>query len=265
MDGQQLMKRFLVVDIGNTQMVFGLFEGEKLCSHWRLSSSHSITSDELAWQLYGMFEQFGHQPKNIHGIMAASVVPHLDTTLSEACERICGIPAAFVGSQEVKTGMAVDYKNPREVGADRIANAIAARAAFGAPVIVLDCGTATTFDIVSPQGHYAGGLIIPGIEISLEALCQRAAKLPEVTITRTETLIGRDTVTSMQSGSYWAAVDAIKGLIGRLHAIEEYASAPIVATGGLSEKLLHDIPEITAHRAHLTLDGLRLLAEQHFH
>jgi type III pantothenate kinase len=258
------MKRFLVVDIGNTQMVFGLFEGEKLCSHWRLSSSHSLTSDELAWQLHGMFEQFGHQPKNIDGIMAASVVPHLDNTLSEACERICGVPAIFVGSPDVKTGMAIDYKNPYEVGADRIANAIAAREAFGAPVIVLDCGTATTFDIVSPQGHYAGGLIIPGMEISLEALCQRAAKLPEISITRTETLIGRDTVTSMQAGSYWATIDAIRGLIGRLHAIEEYASAPIIATGGLSEKLLEDIPEITTHRAYLILDGLHLLAKQHF-
>jgi len=258
------MKRFLVVDIGNTQMVFGLFEGEKLCSHWRLSSSHSLTSDELAWQLHGMFEQFGHQPKQIDGIMAASVVPHLDNTLSDACERICGMPAAFVGNPDVKTGMAVDYKNPREVGADRIANAIAAREGFGAPVIVLDCGTATTFDIVSPQGHYAGGLIIPGMEISLEALCQRAAKLPEVSFTRTETLIGRDTVTSIQAGSYWAAVDAIKGLIGRLHADGNYSQAPIIATGGLSEKLLDDVPEITTHQAHLTLEGLRLLAGQHF-
>lgn len=258
------MKRFLAVDIGNTQMVFGLFEGEKLCSHWRLSSNHSLTSDELAWQLHGMFEQFGHQPKNIDGIMAASVVPHLDGTLSEACERICGIPAIFVDSPDVKTGMAIGYKNPYEVGADRIANAIAAREAFGVPVIVLDCGTATTFDIISPQGHYAGGLIIPGMEISLEALCQRAAKLPEISITRTETLIGRDTVTSMQAGSYWATVDAIRGLIGRLHAVEEYASAPVIATGGLSERLLEDIPEITAYRAHLILDGLHLLAKQHF-
>ncbi len=258
------MKRFLVVDIGNTQMVFGLFEGEKLCSHWRLSSSHSLTSDELAWKLHGMFEQFGHQPKNIDGIMVASVVPHLDSTLSEACERICGVPATFVGSPDVRTGMAIDYKNPYEVGADRIANAIAARETFGAPVIVLDCGTATTFDIVSAQGHYAGGLIIPGMEISLEALCQRAAKLPEISITRTGTLIGRDTITSMQAGSYWATVDAIRGLIGRLHAVKEYASAPVIATGGLSETLLGDIPEITAHRAHLILDGLHLLAKQHF-
>ena len=258
------MKRFLVVDIGNTQMVFGLYEGEKLCSHWRLSSSHNLTSDELAWQLHGMFEQFGHQPKNINGIIAASVVPHLDSTLSEACERICGIPAAFVGSPEVKTGMAVDYKNPREVGADRIANAIAAKKEFGAPVIVLDCGTATTFDIVSPQGHYAGGLIIPGMEISLEALCKRAAKLPEATVTRTETLIGRDTVTSMQAGSYWGAVESYSGIIRRLREEPGYQDAQIVATGGLVSLLEKDLPEITHHEPHLTLTGLHLLAERHF-
>ncbi len=258
------MNRFLVVDIGNTQMVFGIFKGEDLLCHWRLSSNHHLTSDELAWQLHGMFEQFGQSPTVIDGIMIASVVPHLDTVLNEACERICGNSAAFVGSPEVKTGMAIDYKNPREVGADRIVNAVAAKELFGAPVIVLDCGTATTFDIVSPRGHYAGGLIIPGMEVSLEALCQRAAKLPEVSVTRTETLIGRDTVSSMQAGAYWASVDGIRGIIHRLQAIAAYAAAPVVATGGLSEQLLTEIPEITAHRPHLTLDGLRLLAAQHF-
>jgi len=258
------MKKFLTVDIGNTQMVFGIFKGEELLCHWRLSSNHHLTSDELAWQLHGMFEQFKQNPSKIDGIMVASVAPHLDVTLAEACERVCAKTAAFIGSQDVKIGMAIDYKNPREVGADRIANAVAAKTAFGAPVIILDCGTATTFDIVSPQGHYAGGLIIPGMEVSLKALSQRAAKLPEISVSRTETLIGRDTVSSMQAGTYWAAVDGIKGLICRLQSIETYASAPIVSTGGLSNQLLEDLPEITAHRPHLTLDGLRLLATQHF-
>ena len=172
--------------------------------------------------------------------------------------------AAFIGSQEVKTGMAIDYKNPREVGADRIANAVAAREFSGAPVIVLDCGTATTFDIVSSQGHYAGGLIIPGMEVSLEALSQRAAKLPEVSIIRTDFLIGRDTVSSMQAGVYWSSVEGIRGLIRQLKEIGDYSDAPIIATGGLSGYLLKDVPEITAHRPFLTLEGLRLLAEAHF-
>jgi type III pantothenate kinase len=195
--------RLLVVDVGNTQMVFGLYEGNQLLTHWRLSSERQLTPDELAWQLHGMFEQCGQPSEQILGILIASVVPHLDAPLAEACERICGQMPDFVGNQEVKTGMAVDYKNPREVGADRIVNALAARESFGAPVIVLDCGTATTFDIVSPAGHYAGGLILPGAEVALAALCQRAAKLPEVSLQRNDTLIGRDTATSIQSGSYW--------------------------------------------------------------
>lgn len=258
------MKRFMTVDIGNTQMVFGLFNGSELTCHWRLSSHAHLTGDELAWQLHGMFQQFGEDPKGIDGIMVASVVPHLDATLNEACERVCAMGAAFIGMQEVKTGMAIDYKNPREVGADRIANAIAARDAYGSPVIVLDCGTATTFDIVSPAGSYAGGLIIPGMEVSLEALSQRAAKLPEVSIVRTDILIGRDTVSSMQAGAYWATVEGLRGLIRRLKEVPGFADAPIIATGGLSGYLLEDIPEIEAHRPYLTLEGLRLLAGNHF-
>lgn len=258
------MKRFLAIDVGNTQMVFGLYEGEELLSFWRLSSSHKLTADELGWQIFGMFSQFGHDPLEIDGIMAASVVPHLDATLNDACLRTCNRPVAFVGDHDVKTGMAVDYKNPREVGADRIANAVAARERYGSPVIVLDCGTATTFDVVSPQGHYAGGLIIPGMEVALEALYRRAAKLPEVSITRADELIGRDTIASMQAGSYWSAVDGLAGIICRLHQLPEYTEAPVIATGGLSERLLGDIPDIHAHSPHLTLEGLRLLAIKHF-
>jgi len=257
-------EKLLVADIGNTQMVFGLFEGERLITHWRLSSERQLTADELAWQLHGMFEQSGQPADQIHGIMAASVVPHLDAPLADACQRICGKRPAMIGSSEVKTGMAVDYKNPREVGADRIVNAIAAREQFGAPSIVLDCGTATTFDIVSPQGHYAGGLILPGLEMALEALCKRAAKLPEVSIKRPDELIGRDTVSSIQSGSYWAAVDAISGLIKRLRQQSGYSDAPVIATGGLIPLLVDDLPEIDHHLPHLTLTGLHLLAARHF-
>ncbi len=257
-------EKLLVADIGNTQMVFGLFEGERLITHWRLSSERQVTADELAWQLHGMFEQSGQPADAIHGIMVASVVPHLDTPLTDACQRICNKRPAMVGSSEVKTGMAVDYKNPREVGADRIVNAVAARENFGAPAIVLDCGTATTFDIVSPQGRYAGGLILPGVEMAVEALCKRAAKLPEVSIKRADVFIGRDTVTSIQSGSYWAAIDAIAGLIRRLRQQPGYHAAPVIATGGLIPLLIDDLPEIDHHLPHLTLSGLQLLAGKHF-
>jgi len=258
------MSAFLVIDIGNTQTVFGLYEDGELAAHWRLSSGRYTTPDELAWQLYGLFEQEGRNPKSIDGIMAASVVPRLDRTLTQACERVCGLTPAFVGEPEVKTGIALDYKNPREVGADRIVNAVAAREFFGSPVVVIDCGTATTFDIISPEGRYAGGLILPGLEIGLTALHERAAKLPEVSFARTDMMIGRDTVTSMQVGSYWAAVESICGLIRRTQALPGYQDAIVVATGGMVSVVAPDIRQLNHVLPHLTLEGLRLLAERHF-
>jgi len=258
------MNKLLCIDVGNTQLVFGLYEDAKLILHWRLSTSNHITSDELSWQLYGMFSQFKHDPKSIDGIMIASVVPHLDSVLREACMQTCACHAFFIGDSDVKTGMAVDYKNPREVGADRIANAIAAREDYGYPAIVLDCGTATTFDLISDKGHYAGGLIIPGMDIALMALCKRAAKLPEVSVAATKTLIGRDTISSMQAGSYWAAVDGLSGIIQRLHALDIYSDAPVIATGGLASRICDDMPNITSLEPHLTLNGLYILAKQHF-
>jgi len=257
-------QRFLCIDVGNTQMVFGLYHHGELCAHWRLSSNQQLTSDELSWQLFGMFSQFEHEPKALDGIMVASVVPHLDEVLREACQQTCGLKAVFVGDPDVKTGMAIDYKNPKEVGADRIVNALAARELYGAPAIVLDCGTATTFDVISPAGHYVGGLIIPGIEVSLEALSQRAAKLPEVAITRSNTLIGRDTVSSMQAGIYWSSVYGLNGIIERLLNEDGYATANIIATGGLSARLHSDMPKIKVIEPYLTLKGILILAEKHF-
>ncbi len=257
--------RFLTIDVGNTQMVFGLYVGDDLCAHWRLSSNHQLTSDELSWQLYGMFSRFQHNPKTLNGIMVASVVPHLDAVLREACMQTCEQEPAFVGDADVKTGLAIDYKNPKEVGADRIVNAIAAREMYGSPVIVLDCGTATTFDVISSAGRYVGGLIIPGIEVSLAALSQRAAKLPEVAIAPVTTLIGRDTISSMQAGVYWSAVYGLNGIITRLLAEEGYAHATIIATGGLAGKLQPDMPKVTHLEPHLTLKGILMLAKKHFH
>jgi len=252
----------LLVDIGNTCMVFGLYHGDVLTGHWQLSSEGNMTSDELALKLRGLTAQLTRN--EIRGILAASVVPHLDSVLTEACRKVFNMTPAFIGTSEVRTGMAVDYKNPREVGADRIANAVAAREQFGSPVIVMDCGTATTFDIVSPEGHYAGGLILPGMELSLAALSGRAARLPEVSFGKTDMLIGRDTVSSMQTGSYWGMVEALSGIIRRLHALVSYENAPVIATGGQSATIIEDISGITEHRPRLTLEGLLLLAKRHF-
>jgi len=291
---------FLLVDIGNTCMAFGLYRDDTLAAHWQLSSEGSMTSDELALKLGGLTvrKQWGQVlngvpsgsssdleykkggrllsstarsksgkddvPPFLQGILAASVVPHLDDVLKEACRKVFDVAPIFVGTGEIKTGMAVDYKNPREVGADRIANAVAAREQFGSPVIVMDCGTATTFDIVSPEGHYAGGLILPGMELALAALCQRAARLPEVSFGEADTLIGRDTVSSMQAGSYWGAVEALIGIIRKLHALADYADAPVIATGGQAAPIIKDVPCITEYRPRLALEGLLLLAKRHF-
>lgn len=263
------MKRLLLVDIGNSCMVFGLYEGKDMLGHWQLSSERHLTPDELTLKLRGLLASLpklgGQGVFSIDGIMVASVVPHLDAVLVEACEQVFGIQPQFVGAPSVKTGMAVDYKNPREVGADRIVNAVGARETFGAPVIVLDCGTATTFDIVSPEGHYAGGLILPGMEVSLAALAGRAAKLPEVSFAACDELIGRDTAGSMQAGSYWAAVDGLSGIIRRLKSMPEYADAPVVATGGLAGRIVDALPDVDEYRPLLTLQGLLLLAQRHFH
>jgi len=263
------MKRLLLVDIGNTCMVFGLFDDEHMLGRWQLSSERSLTADELALKLRGLLASLPDSDADgsgfgVCGIMAASVVPHLDAVLSEACEQVFGLQPQYVGAPSVKTGMAVDYKNPREVGADRIVNAVAAREKFGAPVIVLDCGTATTFDIVSPEGHYAGGLILPGMEVSLAALAGKAAKLPEVSFAASEELIGRDTAGSMQAGSYWAAVDGLSGIIRRLKAMPEYAAAPVVATGGMAGRIVEALTDVDEHCPLLTLQGLLLLARRHF-
>ncbi len=259
-----IRQQLMVCDIGNTQMVFGLYEGNDLAGTWRLSSNPHLTPDELAWQLRGMFSQLQQKAEHVHGIIAASVVPQLDHTLRDACRRICGHAPVFIGSSDVRTGMAIDYKNPKEVGADRIVNAIAAREQFGAPVIVLDCGTATTFDVVSCEGHYAGGLILPGLEVSAEALASRAAKLPAFSMQRIPFAIGRDTISSMQIGSYWGAIGALTGILRQLREQEGYAHAPVIATGGLSRMLAEDMHEITAHIPDLTLQGLQILGRRHF-
>ncbi len=278
-------EQVLVVDIGNTCMVFGLYCGDMLAGHWQLSSEGDMTSDELALKLHGLtaWKQWrfplnsapcesssdpramqGSVPPLLRGILAASVVPHLDGILADACRKVFDMTPAFVGSGDVKTGMAVGCKSPHEVGADRIANAIAARKKFGGPVIVMDCGTATTFDIVSLQGQYVGGLILPGVELALAALCRRAARLPEVSFGRMETLIGRDTVSSIRAGSYWGAIESLNGIIHRIHALADYKEAPVIATGGQVEPMLEDLSGIAEYRPRLTLEGLLLLARRHF-
>ncbi|MDQ6951175.1 MAG: type III pantothenate kinase [Mariprofundales bacterium] len=254
----------LLMDVGNTDIACGIYRGTVMVAKWRLRSQRRMTADELRWQLFGQLQMHQIAADGIRGVMVASVVPAIDGVVDQACSKLIAAPVAMVGEHGVRTGMAIDYLHPREVGADRLVNAIAARHVYGAPVIILDCGTATTFDIVTANGHYAGGLILPGVEMALESLAQRAARLPEVSLERTECLIGRDTVSAMQSGSYWGAVEAINGLIHRLHHELQDATVPVIATGGLAGVLSDDIKGLTAMEPNLTLDGLALLATEHF-
>jgi len=259
----------LTIDIGNTDIACGLYKFSDasdaiLHADWRLRSDHSMTADELSWQLFGQLQMRHISVTTIEAMMVASVVPPLDAVVRQACSTLCTAPVALVGDAKVHTGVPIDYLHPGDVGADRVVNAVAARHRFGAPVIILDCGTATTFDVVAANGHYAGGSILAGIELSLGALAQRAARLPEVSLTRTDQLIARDTVNAMQAGSYWGAVEAINGLIRRLHIEMGDPSVPVVATGGMAAKIAPDIEGLTSLQPQLTLDGLALLGRNHF-
>jgi len=254
----------LLLDIGNTDIACGLYQGMSMVASWRLRSQHRMTADELRWQLFGQLQMHEIHANTIRGIMVASVVPAIDSVVRQACEKLFTAPFAMVGEPGVRTGMVIDCLQPREVGADRLVNAIAARKTYGVPVIILDCGTATTFDIVAANGHYTGGLILPGMEMALEALAQRAARLPEVSFERPPYLIGRDTVSAMQAGSYWGAINAINGVIQQLHIELNDVRIPIIATGGLSGIIFNDIEGLTAMKPNLTLEGLALLADDHF-
>ncbi|MDQ6963606.1 MAG: type III pantothenate kinase [Mariprofundales bacterium] len=260
----------LALDIGNTEIACGLYQiatnhsEHKLRAHWRLRSAHSITDDELRWQLFGQLQMQQLPAERIRAMIVASVVPSLDSVVRQACAKLCSAPVALIGDPDLKIGIELDYLHPEEIGADRIVNAVAARHRFGSPVIVLDFGTATTFDVVSANGHYAGGLILAGVDLALGALAQRAARLPEVSLTRTKTVIAKETVHAMQAGSYWGAVEAINGLIRRLHSEMGSRSVPVIATGGMAAKIAADIEGLTALQPQLTLDGLAMLGATHF-
>ncbi|MDX8377652.1 MAG: type III pantothenate kinase [Mariprofundales bacterium] len=249
----------LVIDAGNSQTAIGLFVDDTLVQQWRLSTHRHYTADELAWQMHGIFVRAKRVPEDIDYIMIASVVPWLDKPLSEACIQIFSSQAQFVGKDCRPINMPINYQPISDVGADRLVNAAAAKDEFGAPVIVVDCGTATTFDLVDASGAYSGGLIIPGAETALEALCQRAARLPEVSFTRCTKLLAQDTVHSLQAGSYWAVIDSISGIVRRLQTQTDFTHAPIVLTGGIGDCIYQDLNFCVAYRPHLTLRGLYML------
>jgi type III pantothenate kinase len=254
----------LAIDVGNTNIVLGAFEGETLVQSWRLATLRERTADEHGMWITQLLRHWNLDRRNIDGIFIASVVPPLTGTLRNMARRYFG-REALVLETGTTTGMPVLYDNPAEVGADRLVNGVAAfehyGRAHGSPVIVVDFGTATTFDAVSARGEYLGGVICPGVQISADALFQRAARLPRIDVRKPAVVIGRNTVASMESGLFYGYVGMVEGLVQRIRA-ELGPETICVATGGLADIIAPETALIEHVDPDLTLHGLRIVWER---
>jgi type III pantothenate kinase len=254
----------LAIDVGNTNTVLGVFDlaasGAVLRESFRVQTEKDRTGDEYGLQIKSLFDFARLQISDVHDVIVSSVVPPMAFPLEQMSKRFFGRKPLFVGPG-VKTGMPVLYDNPREVGADRIVNAVAAYEKWPQGLIIVDFGTATTFDAVTPKGEYLGGAISPGIAISMEALFHRASKLPRVAFEKPTQVVGRNTVASMQSGLVYGYVGLVDGICARMKA-ELGFPAKVIATGGLAPLIGHVSKEIEVVDDQLTLDGLRLIYQR---
>jgi type III pantothenate kinase len=246
----------LAIDVGNTQTVFGLFDGPALTEQFRVGTDRSHTGDELAVMLRA-FVDLGA----LAGIVLSSSVPPLVREYEAFAERWAGADLLVVGPG-VPTGMAVRYDDPREVGPDRIANAVAARERHGAPAVVVDFGTSTNFDVVNAAGEFAGGVLAPGVEISMDALFARAARLPKIPFEAPDRVISQTTTAALQSGLVYGFAGQVDAIVDRIRVELDAADAPVVATGGLADLIAPHSATITAVDRELTLQGLRLIWEK---
>lgn len=250
----------LVMDVGNTNVVIGIYDGERLLHQWRISTSRNKTEDEYGTLLTMFLRDVGIRIEEIEDVLISSVVPPIMYSLEQMTRKYMKRKPLVVGPG-MKTGLHIKVDNPREVGADRIVNAVAAIEEYGAPLIVVDLGTATTFCVINEEGAYLSGAISPGINISMEALYQNAAKLPKVEFSKPEHIIGRNTVMAMQSGIYYGYIGMIDGLVTRMK--QQLDKAPkVIATGGLAEYISRDTTTIDIVDPDLTLKGLRLIYER---
>lgn len=247
----------LAIDLGNTNTVFGVYDGESLVMHWRLSTQKERTVDEYGILLRNLFALEKIDAKKIRGVIVASVVPPLDAVLNEMVSAYFSVKPMFVTHENA--GIPVIYDDPREVGADRIVNAVAVIDKYGKPAIVVDFGTATTFDAITAAGEYRGGVIAPGIVISAEALYEHAAKLPRIEIQKPPSVIGTSTVGSMQSGLFYGYVALVDGIITRMKK-ELGPKTRVIGTGGQAPFISQETKLIELVDANLTLDGLQLVA-----
>jgi type III pantothenate kinase len=250
----------LAVNVGNTETSLGVFREEELAWRWRMTTGPERTADELALAFRGFLEQQGLSfDRNVTGVVMASVVPTATRALREMVHRYFGFPPVVV-EPGVRTGMPVLTDNPKEVGSDRIVNALAAHAKYGGPVIAVDVGTATTFDVVSEGGEFLGGAIAPGIQISARALYERTARLLLVELTPPRSPIGKSTVESLQSGLVYGHAALVDGMVERL--AKELGSPTVVITGGLAPVILEECRTVDHHEPWLTLEGLRLVFDR---
>ncbi len=247
----------LAINVNNTHTLIGLYEGERRKVHWRIGTDQARTVDEYVVLLRGLFAEWGNPKPTVTGIALSSVVPPMNDRVEEVCRRLFGHSPLVVGPG-VRTGVSILYDNPKEVGADRICNAVAAWERLHGAAIVVDFGTATTFDIVTGKGEYTGGIIVPGIGISLDALVARTAKLPRVELAWPPRVVGKTTVHAIQSGVTWGYTALVDGLVARIRA-ENDASARVLATGGLAPLIAPHSTTIETVDEFLTLDGLRMI------
>jgi len=251
----------LTLDIGNTNIKTALFDGEEMKCYWRISTNRSMSSDEYGILLANLFHHNNIDMKLVTGIMMSSVVPSVNFTIEHMCRNYFNIEPLMV-APGIKTGINIKYDNPRELGSDRIANAVAAYELYGGPCIFIDFGTATSFGCVSAKGEFLGGAICPGLKLSAEALVENAAKLPKFELIRPENAIGRSTVTNLQSGIVFGHVGLVTYLIGRMREELGAPDAKVIATGGLALLVSNESDVIDILDGLLTLKGLRLIYER---
>jgi type III pantothenate kinase len=250
----------LAIDIGNTNIVLGLYEGQKLITHWRLFTQAEKTADEYGVIISHLVSAEGFRCNQIDSIVASCVVPPMVSVTQELAQRFFRLQPLMVGPG-IKTGMPILYDSPKDVGADRIVNGIAAYEKYRDACIVVDFGTATTVDFISKKGEYVGGAIAPGLLISLEALFQRASKLPRIEIVKPKEVIGKNTINSIQAGIFYGYVGLVDGLVQRIQK-ENGAHAKVIATGGLAPLVASECSTISEVDEFLTLQGLRIIHER---
>lgn len=251
----------LVIDVGNTNIVLGIYEDKKLLNFWRVKTDADKTSDEYGMIINQLFELNGYKFSDIKEIVICSVVPTIMYTLEHMTRKYFGKEPLVVGPG-IKTGMNIKYDNPKEVGADRIVDAIAAYELYGGPLVIVDFGTATTYSAVSKNGEYLGGAICPGVRISMDALFQRTAKLPRVELTKPGTVIGKNTVNSMQAGIIYGHVGQVDYIVERMKSELGDPNTKVIATGGLSKLIASESRTVDTINGLLTLEGLRIIYER---